>query len=264
MELNQCILTNNDCYRQGRTIVPKGVMIHSTGANNPYLRRYIQPNDGLLGTNTYDNDWNRPGIAVCVHAFIGKLADGTVAVYQTLPWDMRGWHGGGSANNTHISFEICEDALEDREYFDTVYSAAVALTAYLCHRFSLDPLTPGVVIDHNEGYDLGIASNHSDVSHWFPRFGKSMNTFRRDTAAALKEETPMPSESFEQMMAQYRLNLQKKPGSFWSSEARTWATDTGLIQGIGLLPDGSPNYVWRDFVTREELITLLHRFSQLP
>ena len=33
MELNltQQFLTENDCYRAGRTITPKGVMVHSTG-----------------------------------------------------------------------------------------------------------------------------------------------------------------------------------------------------------------------------------------
>ena len=43
MKLLQCILTENDCYQTGRTIRPKGVMVHSTGANNPSLRRYVQP-----------------------------------------------------------------------------------------------------------------------------------------------------------------------------------------------------------------------------
>jgi N-acetylmuramoyl-L-alanine amidase len=70
-------------------------MVHSTGANNPYLRRYVQPDDGELGKNRYDNDWNRPGLPVCVHAFLGKKAGGGIAVYQTLPWEMRGWHCGG-------------------------------------------------------------------------------------------------------------------------------------------------------------------------
>ena len=46
---------------------------------------------------------------------IGKLADGTVTTYQTLPWDHRGWHAGGSANDTHLSFEICEDDLTDAD-----------------------------------------------------------------------------------------------------------------------------------------------------
>lgn len=114
MNLHTLIFTNNACYKAGRKITPKGIMVHSTGANNPWLKRYVGPDDGLLGKNQYNNHWNQPmDREVCVHAFIGKLADGTIATYQTLPWDHRGWHCGsgskGSGNNTHISFEICED-----------------------------------------------------------------------------------------------------------------------------------------------------------
>jgi hypothetical protein len=46
-------------------------------------------------------------------------------------------------------------------------------------------MAKGVVIDHSEGYDLGIASNHGDVAHWFPKYGKSMDTFRADVKALL-------------------------------------------------------------------------------
>ena len=188
MILSKCILTHNDCYKAGRTITPKGVMVHSTGANNPNLRRYVQPDDGVLGANQSNNHWNKSGVQKCVHAFIGRTADGTVAVYQTLPWTCRGWHCGGKANNTHISFEICEDRLEDDGYFRQVYQAAAELTAYLCRKYKLDPLADGVVIDHHEGYLRGIASGHADVSHWFPRHGKSMDDFRADVARRLKEE----------------------------------------------------------------------------
>jgi N-acetylmuramoyl-L-alanine amidase len=99
MNLRKLIFTNNDCYKAGKTIVPKGIMVHSTGANNPNLKRYVGPDDGLLGENQYGNHWNTAtpgGRQVCVHAFIGKLKDGSIATYQTLPWNMRGWHGGGS------------------------------------------------------------------------------------------------------------------------------------------------------------------------
>ena len=85
MNLHRQLLTESDCYHAGRTITPKGVMIHSTGANNPELRRYVAPNDGLLGEPSLRH-WNQPGISACVHAFIGRLADGSVAAYQTLPW----------------------------------------------------------------------------------------------------------------------------------------------------------------------------------
>lgn len=182
MNLKSCIFINNDCYKRGKTIVPKGVMWHSTGANNPYLKRYVQPDDGLLGYNNFMNHWNRSGLDVCVHAFIGKLPDGSVASYQTLPWDRRGWHAGkgsnGTANDTHISFEICEDGLTDAAYFSAVYKEGVELTAQLCAYYDLDPLADGVVIDHSEGYDRGIASNHGDVSHWLKRHGKTMDDVR--------------------------------------------------------------------------------------
>ena len=186
MNLHQCILTENPCYKEGRKIIPRGIMVHSTGANNPNLRRYVGPDDGLLGVNIYGNHWNNGSAEICVHAFIGKLKDGTVATYQTLPWDHRGWHAGGAANNTHISFEICEDALQDGGYFGQVYREAVELCAYLCKLYDLDPLADGVLIDHAEGYQRGLASNHGDIAHWWPKFGKSMDSFRAEVAAMLQ------------------------------------------------------------------------------
>lgn len=183
MNLHKLILTENACYKAGKKITVKGIMVHSTGANNPWLKRYVGPDDGLLGKNQYNNHWNTyhpGGREVCVHGFIGKLADGTIATYQTLPWDHRGWHAGGSANNTHIGFEICEDGLSDASYFNAVYKEAVELCAYLCRQYGL---TEKNIICHSEGYKQGIASNHGDVMHWFPKHGKNMDTFR----AAVKE-----------------------------------------------------------------------------
>jgi len=179
MNLHKLILTENACYKAGRTITPKGIMVHSTGANNPYLKRYVGPDDGLLGKNEHNNHWNqhKPGDRqVCVHAFIGKLSDGTIATYQTLPWNHRGWHcasgPNGSGNNTHIGFEICEDGLADAAYFDKVYREAVELCVYLCKLYAL---TENDIIGHYEGYQLGIASNHGDPRNWFPRHGKCMD-----------------------------------------------------------------------------------------
>ena len=205
MKLHKLIFTENACYKAGRKITVKGIMVHSTGANNPTLRRYVGPDDGLLGKNQYNNHWNTHhpgGREVCVHGCIGKLADGTIATYQTLPWDHRGWHAGGSANNTHIGFEICEDGLTDATYFAKVYQEAVELCAYLCKEFGL---TEKDIICHSEGYRKGIASNHGDVMHWFPKHGKSMDTFRADVKQLLtsapapevpKEEPKVETEEY--------------------------------------------------------------------
>lgn len=194
MNLHELIFYNNDCYKAGKKIKPKGIMVHSTGANNPMLNRYVGPDDGLLGKSKYSNHWNQPmDRKVCCHAFIGKLADGTIATYQVLPWDHRGWHGAsgkkGSCNDTHIGFEICEDGLTDGAYFLKVYREAVELCAYLCAKFGL---TEKDIICHSEGYKKGIASNHGDIMHWWPKHGKNMDTFRADVKAILSgaaEET---------------------------------------------------------------------------
>lgn len=275
MNLLKCILKENECYKYGYAIKPIGVMVHSTGANNPMLKRYVEPEPGyenyeelmrLLGDNRNDNDWNRPDLLACVHAFIGKLADGTVATVQTLPWNWRGWHSyhgkNGSANDTHISFEICEDGLEDPVYFAAVYKEAVELTAMLCRERGYDPLEDGVVICHSEGYKRGIASNHADVMHWFPKHGKTMDDFRRDVAAEMQkeDEDDMDVDRFKELWHEMRKDLQDNDAGAWSEEARQWAVENGIVQG------GSAeefNGMWEDVLTREQMVTLLYRFAKL-
>lgn len=204
----QYYLTKNECYLSGKKMTPAGIIVHSTGANNKTLKRYIGPDDGKLGVNKYGNHWNQVmDREVCVHAFIGTLADGTVACYQTLPWDMVGWHSGrganGSANNMgYIGFEICEDDLTDAKYFNEIYEMAARLCAYLCQEYNI-PIEK--VICHSEAYTLGIASNHGDVMHWFPKFGKNMDTFRTyvKTLVGNIKPTPTTNSGSEEDMIQY-------------------------------------------------------------
>ena len=235
MRLRKQYLTKNDCYRAGRTIRPQGVMVHSTGANNSSVARYV-PGDDVIGRNQYGNDWDRPGVEKCAHAFVGKFADGGVGTVQTLPWNRRGWHCGrgknGSANVTHISFEICEDGLEDASYFEAVYQEAVELTAMLCREHNLDPLADGVVICHKEGYHRGIASNHGDVLHWFPKFGKTMDDFRADVARWMEGEDEMTQDQFDTMMENWLARRNNQPASDWAKPRSIlwWNSSNGTAQ----------------------------------
>lgn len=194
--------TDSDCYRKGVRQTPRGVQVHSTGANNPNLRRYVGPDDGRLGVNPNGNTHNRPGGNVCASAYIGKLADGTVAVYQTLPWDMRCWLSGsgdnGNANRLgYIGFEICEDSTENEQYFDeAVKRKAVLLAAYLCMMMGVTPYevlaeTPDgpayAVMDHAELHRLGLASNHGDIGLWLKKFGYNFQEFRGWVEDAMNE-----------------------------------------------------------------------------
>lgn len=205
-----CMQTQSNCYKGTRTMDVKGVLFHSTGANNPWLKRYVQPSDNAadraewldrLGKNAYHNDWNHIDRQAGLNCWIGKLADGTVATVQTMPWNYRPWGCGsgskGSCNSGWIQFEICEDGLNDASYFAKVYEEAIELTAYLCKMFSIDPngtaqcggVTVPTILCHADSHKLGLGSNHGDVLHWFPKFGKSMATVRADVAALLADQT---------------------------------------------------------------------------
>ena len=219
-----CMMTNSTCYKGTGRMAVKGVLWHCTGANNPWLKRYVQPSDNAsdkaellakLGTNQYKNDWNHVSVEAGLNAWIGKLANGTVATVQTMPWDYKPWGCGsssrGSCNNGWIQFEICEDALTDKTYFEAAYKEACELTAYLCKMFSLNPkgnvsfngVSVPVILCHQDSYKLGLGSNHGDVYNWFNRYGKTMDNVRNDVAALMTnsgtiipEPTPVnPSSS---------------------------------------------------------------------
>ena len=196
MKLVESILTKNPCYTAGRKIEVKGLMLHSVGCSQPSALAFIK-------------NWNSPSFdRACVHGFIDGN-DGTV--YQTLPWNHRGWHCGssinGSANNTHIGVEMCEpacitytggatfkcsDIVTAKTVVERTYKAAVELFAMLCKQYGLNPLADGVIISHKEGHSRGIASNHGDPEHLWSQLGMgyTMDTFRKAVKSAMGDSMP--------------------------------------------------------------------------
>lgn len=187
MTIIQPFCTNHPCYKIGKKIAPKGLMLHSVGCNQP---------NAIVFVNTW-NKTNAP--EVLPHAVI----DGNSGeIYQTLPWNYRGWHGGGSSNDTHIGVEMCEpacikytsganftcsDFTTAKKVATTTYNSAVKLFAYLCKEYNLDPLADGVIVSHSEGYKRGIASGHADPEHLWRGLGLNytMNTFRKAVHEAM-------------------------------------------------------------------------------
>ena len=214
-----CMQTQSTCYKGTSKMTVKGILWHSTGANNPTLKRYVQPSDTrpaedtyskdewlkILGKNSYNNDWNHISRQAGLNCWIGKLADGTVTTVQTMPWDYKPWGCGsgskGSCNSGWIQFEICEDGLTDKEYFTKAYNEACEITAYLCAMYNIDPqgtvdfngVKVPTILCHYDSYKLGLGSNHGDIDHWFPKHGKSMATARADVAALLAGDNDLGS-----------------------------------------------------------------------
>ena len=109
--------------------------------------------------------------AVLMRVAIAALVFIPFTRWRNLPWRLLGgfWLAGAT-------------------YFGKVYTEAVELCVYLCKQYNL---TEKDIICHSEGHTLGIASNHGDVMHWFPKHGKSMDTFRAAVKAGLAAtETP--------------------------------------------------------------------------
>lgn len=241
-----------------------GIVVHSTGANNPNLKRYVQPTSknakaaeilADLGKNAYGNHWNNSAKKVLVHAFIGKNAKGTVETYQVLPFDRTCWGCGqaskGSFNynpQAHIQFEICEDNLTDEKYFKAAMTEAQEFCAYLCKKFNLDVST---VVSHAEAHKKGYASNHGDIDHWLKRHGKTMDWFRAQvksimstgkTTVSTEEKEASTKKETASTVAHYKtgtpLNL-KNVKLYVSSTASTAAK---TISGT--------YYVWSDEVIK--------------
>lgn len=238
MNLHTVFATKNYCY----TDLPNmskvlGIMVHSTGCNNPNLRRYVGPDDGLLGPTSSAN-WNQRTIngkvqKLGVHGFIGKLKDGTVATYQVQKWNHKCYHcgvgtSGKSGNSNYIAFEICEDDLTDEAYCKACYKEAVELCAYLCEMFKLNPLTN--IVCHCEAYKKGFASNHADVMHWWKKFGLSMDQFRVDVKNEM-EDNNMTDEKFAELMERYYANQAKKSCPDWAKEEFEEAKKMGITDG---------------------------------
>lgn len=160
---------------------PVGIIIHSTGADNPNLKRYVNAPE-ICGVNPYKNYFDRPDSNVCPHAVIGKDKNGDVRAAKLLPWNVCCWGCGNGSKGSYnyapayIQIEICEDALNDRAYFEEAFG----LASDLCQRLmkNYPTIKPGNIISHKEACARGYASNHGDPEHWLARFGKNMDWFR--------------------------------------------------------------------------------------
>ena len=227
----KCLLVGNDCWKKyhGVCYAPTGIGVHTTDKAGRVLKRFVQPaenqTDGMaisgrpatrsemlieLGKNQYGNDWNRPGVQACVHAFLGECADGSLAVCQTLDYTEPCWGSGsgpkGSYNGCYkgvatpplyIQFEMVEDYNGSPEYATRLYKLGVEFCARLMLQYPTVKIPN--VIGHHEAYERGMGSEHGDPETYWRRCGLSltMDTFRadvKDTYDFLKEYGMTPEE----------------------------------------------------------------------
>ena len=74
-----------------------------------------------------------------------------------------------------------------------------------------------------------------------------------------QKEAPIRMLEFEELLRLHEKALEDNDAGAWSEEARQWAIREGIVNGIGSLEDGTPNYAWEAHVTREQMVTMLYR-----
>lgn len=243
MEIIESMLNQNPCFQAGKKITVKGLMLHSVGCPQPCAETFVR-------------NWNNPKSArACVHAFI----DGSTGkVYQTLPWDYRAWHCGGSGNNSYIGVEMCEPSCirytdgsaftcSDREKamkaVELTYKAAVELFASLCTQFGLNPLADGVIISHKEGHERGLASGHADPDHLWKGMTCSytMDSFRRDVSN-FRNHGEVPAPAGEETKVKESPQAEASPG-IMPKDTVSLAPDAVYYNGK-IMPDWVKNDCW--------------------
>lgn len=222
MELRQAFLKNNPRFKQRKKLKPQGLVLHSVGVGQPSASVFI-------------NSWNRSDFrGSCVHGIID--AD-TGVVYQTLPWDFKGWHAGSPANDTHIGVEMAEpsqikytkgaqfkvsDLAAARAAARRTYESAVELFAMLCKQYGLDPMKRGHVISHSEAHKLGIGTNHADPEHLWKglEMPYTMDGFRQDVLKAMGREIQNGTEFEPYRVRVVVTNLNIRTGPSTSTKSR--------------------------------------------
>lgn len=183
--------TKNRCFLAAKPAEHIGILVHSTGANNKNLKRYVDAPE-LAGVNANGNHWNNPTGDKCMHAFIGLDKAGEVMAIQTLPYEYACWGCGsgkrGSYNydpTAHIQCEICQGSDTDALYYHRAIEAAEEYCVQLCRTFGF---TAENIVSHKEAGQRGYASEHDDPEEWMTNFGDDMNQFRARVAARLAAE----------------------------------------------------------------------------
>lgn len=266
----------------------------SSGMSNSSLVAYtkISPNRSSPRKNSIDR--------ISIHCVVGQVSieslgaifapsskkassnygvghDGRIGMY--VEEKDRSWCTSSSANdNRAVTIEVASDTYDPYKVTSAAYSGLLDLVTDICRRngktrliwFGDKDTTLAYTPQSNEmvlTVHRWFANKACPGNYLYERQGEIATEVNRRLANEEEDEFMNSQEKFNEMfviaMNAYRQQLRDNESGSWSQEARDWSTSTGLIAGSGTVADGSPNYMWEDFLTREQAAQLFYRFNQM-
>ena len=257
------------------------------GFTNSSLVNYVWRSPNHSGTRNHSID------TISIHCMAGNLSvescgslfsnpnreassnygigsDGRIALY--VDECNRSWcTSSGYNDNRAVTIEVANiEAQEPYRISDKAYDSLIKLCADICKRNGIKKL----LWQANSDLIGQVDKQNMTVHRWFAAKScpgnwlyQNHGKIAADVNKILEsEDDDMNQEQFNAMfkiaMENYRSELQDNDAASWSEAARKWAISSGIIQGSGNV-NGKPNYMWEDFLTREQMATLLYRYKNL-
>lgn len=182
----------------------------------------------------------------------------------------RSWCSSNRDNDHRaITIEVASDTTDPYAVRDAAYRSLINLLVDICKRNNIkelkwkgDKSLIGQVDKQNMTVHRWFAPKACPGDWLYSRHG----LIASEVNAILnsEEDEDMTQETFNKMfanaMANYRKELQDNDASEYSEEARKWAVESGLIEGNN---SEEFNGMWEDPLTREQMVTILYRFSKM-
>ena len=265
----------------------------SVGMSNSPLVEYtrISPNRSSPRKNAIDR--------ISIHCVVGQVSiqslgsvfapssreassnygigyDGRVGMY--VEEKDRSWCTSSSSNdNRAVTIEVASDTYDPYKVTDAAYASLLDLVTDICKRNGKTKIIWFGDKEKTLSYTPKPNEMVMTVHRWFankscpgdylynkhPEIAAEVNRRLSGGNAGIEEEDEdMTLETFKKLMNEYRAELRDNDCGSWSKEAREWAIATGLFAGGDPLPDGTPNYMWADMPSREQIAQLFYRFAQ--
>lgn len=195
----------------------------------------------------------------------GVGSDGRIAMY--VEESDRSWCTSSSSNDHRaVTIEVASDSTDPYAVTDAAYEALINLCVDICQRNGIAELK----WEGDSSLVGQVDRQNMTVHRWFAAKacpGDYLYNLHGDIASKvnekLKGEEDMDLAGLKVLFTELRGELQDNDCGTWSEEARQWAIDNGILVGNGTTVEGEPNYMWADFLTREQLVMVLFRFAQL-